>query len=183
MLFLDVVATSGVDNVTLEQAIALLQTLDSETVMAFIDKLINSIVVIVASFGGIFAFIQTRFNKSKLKLEGSNFAEKSKNEQAIVLMGELKSEIKVLNEAYKETVTLHKEEVEELKQTVGVGNELLQVALKTGTFSADGMMELGAIIERAGSLGGKVVEGLTKSYEENVERVADTTSILDKDEV
>lgn len=181
MLFLTEVVTSNVDSVTLEQAIALLQSIDSETMMAFVDKFINGILFITASFGGLITFVITRFNKAKLKLSEMNFSEKSKNEQAEILMRELKGEIGVLNDAYKETVTLYKGEVEELKQTAIVGNELLTTALKHGTFSQDGLVELGAIIERAGSLGGRVVEGLTKAYEENVERVDTTESILDRE--
>jgi len=174
------VVTSGVDPLTMEQVIALLQTIDSEMIAGAIDKLLGWFLMINASLGGLFLVIKNRYNKSKLVLKKANYMEATKLEKAEMLAKETKDVVTETFVALKDTLINTTDEVAGIKEDYKVVAELLVSMQKHGTLSQEGLMEVGSIIERAKDRTQVISDEFIEAYTESTTKSEDVTSILDK---
>jgi len=180
MLLLDVVTTGGLDTLTVEEVLALLQTIDSDMIAGAINKVIGWFLMLNASLGGLFLIIKNRYNKSKLALTDKNYMEATKLEKAEMLAQETKEVVTETFIALKETLVNTKDEVAGLKEDYKVVAELLVSMQKHGTLSQEGLIEVGAIIERAKDKTQVISEEFIEAYTEATTNSEDTESILDQ---
>jgi len=180
MIFLAEVVTSGVDPLTIEQVMALLQTIDSEMIAGAIDKLLGWFLMINGAVGGLYLVIKNRYNKAKLALKERNYVDASKIDKADILANETKLIVTEAFTALKQTLIENKDEVASLKEDYKVVSELLVSMQKYGTLSQEGLMEVGSIIERAKGTTQVISDEFIEAYATVVDASTDTTSILDK---
>lgn len=180
MVFLDIIVTSGLDPITMEQVMALLQTIDSDMIADAVDKLFGWFLMINATVGSLYLIIKNRYNKAKLVLKEKNYMEATKVEKAEMLADETKQIVAEAFGALKDTLIATKDEVAGLKEDYKVVSELLVSYQKYGTLSQEGLMEVGAVMERAKDKTQVISEEFIKAYDEATTKSDDTTSILDK---
>jgi hypothetical protein len=167
------------EQIDMEQIIQLLQNFDYEALMASVEKFIGAVLAIVASISAVVLLIVTRFNKAKLALTGENFQEKANVEKANAIACETKDLIKDLKFAFTTVKDEHADELKLLRDELSVAKEVINVSVKSGTFSTEGLVELGRITERASNKITVVGDTFKEALKEATEKSENQGSILD----
>lgn len=180
MIFLDV----GVETTTttIEQILAILETLDAETITASIDKLINYGLTMIAGFGGIISYIVLRYQKLKATFTGENFAEKTKVEKAEAILDETKDLFTDIKMAVTEVQATQGEKLVRLEEDYQVLYDNFMTIIKGGVLNSEVLLELGKNMANVSENSLFLTEEFVKELEEAEAKAGEQTSILDDKE-